>query len=660
MDSSAIRLTVDAHVPTSNDPVTTTASIASKLMKFEQEICSKQEEVRCKQEEVDHAEQVIETKIQEKQQQIRSKQEEIQSKEEEIHPKQQHLDHAKQVIEEQIQEKQHQLHSKQQEIHSKKQLMDHAKKQVSEESNLSSSKQLLHLQREQSSLHDELKSLQDELKSLYDRLLSLEREVHSLKQELYSLKHELYSLKQEVHSLEQEVHSLKQEVHSLEQEVHFLQQDQFALEQSFREGRYFAALLDHWKSSPMDIEGNNQKVKDIQFTDFRRTPEEADSIRIRRYDTRQGNFTTDHPYKATRRGAQIQDTFAVASDTVGATTSRQHSSENASTIRNKMVWPTDIFGNGFFLSDEDIGNILPAGQAHNEWMHIAASVVGLGNNNNNNNDDDDEQAAGVWKKALRGYQKGTPKNSRTVAGSGLVNFVSNKLRISCHQHLFDGQFPKAILIPTMSLESAKTWKGEAYSAIFAAGFRGMVETDCHNQDDDDASINYRAARLNWTEEEVYECIRDASAVEIESARITLTHAVLAVRDFMRNSNAASRINDFDIPKTCQDHLYQSHKHANETTYPLPQKVEATENQKPLCLVRFGSFDDKDKHPAPDPLLLAYKAAAIWGMVTDKRLLSNGADPYTYSFYDDQGFYEGPKTWEELAMGLGQPHGYQES
>ncbi|KAG7338137.1 hypothetical protein IV203_034362 [Nitzschia inconspicua] len=593
MDSSAIRFNED--VPTSNDPVNTTTSIVSKLMKFDQEIRSKEEEVHSKQIEVDHAEQVIEQQIQGKEQQIRSKEEEIRFKEEEIQSKQQNLDRFQQT--------------------------------TTDESNQSL--------KYRSRCGDELSSLQDDV-------ILLQRELGTLINELRSFYRDLRSLRQEQYSLRQELHSLRQ--------------DKFALEQSFREGRYFAALLDHWKCSTVEIESDQKWMRDVQWTDFWRTPEEADSIRIRRYDTRQGNFTTDHPYKATRRGAQIQDTFAVASDAVGATTSRQHSSENLSTPRYEMVWPTDIFGNGFLLSDEDIVNLLPAGQAHNEWMHIAASVVGLGNNSNNNDDDDDEQAAGVWKKALRGYQKGTTKNSRTVAGSGLVNFVSNKLRMANHQQIFDGQFPKAILIPTMSLESAKTWKGEAYSAIFAFG---LVETDC-DDDDDDVSVYHHAVRLNWTEA-IYEgVIRDASAIEIESARITLTHAVIAVRDFMRNSNAASRINDFDIPKTGQDRLYQSHKHANETTYPLPQKVEATENQKPLCLVRFGSCDDKDKHPAPDPLLLAYKAATIWGMVTDKRLLSNGADPYTYSFYDDQGYYEGPKTWEELAMGLGQPHGYQES
>ncbi|KAG7340915.1 hypothetical protein IV203_024458 [Nitzschia inconspicua] len=590
MDSSAIRFNED--VPTSNDPVKTT-SIALKLMKFDQEICSKEEEVHSKQKEVDHAEQVIEQQIQEKEQQIRSKEKEKQSKQEEIQSKQQNLDRFQQT--------------------------------TTDESN-QSVRQLLSLERQLSSLRDDLRLLELQLVTLRDELRSFYRDLCSIRQELLSLR----------------------------QELHSLREDNSTLRISFLEGRYFAALRDHWKCSPVEIESDQKWMKDIQWTSFWRTPEEADSIQIRRYNNRRGNFTTDFPYKATRRGAQMEDTFAVASDAVGTTTSRQDSedSDNPSTTRNKKVWPTDIFGNGYFLSDKDIVNILPAGQSHNEWMHIAASVVGLDNNNDNNND---EQATGVWKKALRGYQKGTKKNSRTVAGSGLVNFVSNKVRMFNHQLIFDGQFPKAILIPTMSLESAKTWKGEAYSAIFAVG---LVETDC--DDDNDVSMHHRAVRLNWLEEEVYKCIRDASAIEIENARITLTHAVLAMRDFMRHSNAASRINDFDIPKTCQDHLYQSHKHANETTYPLPQKVEATENQKPLCLVQFGSFDDEDKHPAPDPLLLAFKAAAIWGMVTDKRLLSNGADPYTYSFYDDQGFYfDGPKTWEELAMGLGQPNGYQE-
>jgi hypothetical protein len=45
------------------------------------------------------------------------------------------------------------------------------------------------------------------------------------------------------------------------------------------------------------------------------------------------------------------------------------------------------------------------------------------------------------------------------------------------------------------------------------------------------------------------------------------------------------------------------------------------------LVKFGEPLEEGKHPPPDPLLLAYKAAAIWAKMTDKfRLLANGEKP----------------------------------
>jgi hypothetical protein len=100
-------------------------------------------------------------------------------------------------------------------------------------------------------------------------------------------------------------------------------------------------------------------------------------------------------------------------------------------------------------------------------------------------------------------------------------------------------------------------------------------------------------------------------------------------------------------------------------------VHSKEDRKPLCLVTFGDANEKSKHPPPDPLLLAYKAANIWGsMPHGFRLLANGEKPdlsddmsegdylAEMAFLEARSYYAPTPTWIEFAVGLGQPNGYQ--
>ncbi|KAG7363915.1 hypothetical protein IV203_037117 [Nitzschia inconspicua] len=581
-------------------------SIRSKLEDFQRQIDGMQQQINSKQQQIRSKE---EEEIRSKEEQIRSKEKEIRSKEEkEIRPKEK-------------------------EIRSKQQQLDQFEQQITEQSN-QSLKQLL-------SLKDELASLKDELASLKDELASLKDELASLIDQVRSLERERSSLIDQVRSLERELASLNGELASLINE-------QTMLGTSFTEGRYFAPLFDYWKVTAKNIE-SNRYLRGIQWTNVWRTAEEADSINVRRY-TVQGILYRTQPYMDTRTGAKKRKNSIAASDT---SRTSQHS-QNDKTLRN-MVWPTDIFGNTPNRFQQ-ISHLLPAGQTHKEWTHIAASVVGS----------DKDGAPDVWKKAVRGYID-TEKSTKRASGSGVVHFVSNKVRMSNQAVFFYGDTPNAILIPTMSLESAKTWKGEAYGAIFAVG----LPTEMGNNEGSGVLTLYVNAGLTSNEAMNNDGLRDASATEIETARTTLTHAVLAVRDYLRSIDAEDRMDKFDIQNN-RDEVRQSHVHANASQCLLPELDTEEKHRKPLCLVQFGSVGDEGKHPAPDPLLLAYKAAAIWGMTTGRRLLANGEfqDPSDnisegdylaeLAFLEARSGFKRPKTWEDLAIGLGQPNGYQAS
>ncbi|KAG7338143.1 hypothetical protein IV203_034368 [Nitzschia inconspicua] len=340
--------------------------------------------------------------------------------------------------------------------------------------------------------------------------------------------------------------SLERERSLLKDELSLLKDELSALERSFSDGRYFAPLFDYWRVAGQTIE-KNQVLSDIRWTNFWRTAEEADSIQVRQY-SKQKKSDSPHPYTDTRMGAKDTSASTVAS---GSTSRTSQSSQNSPQKPRDMVWPRDIFGNDLNVG-QDIAYLLPAGQIHKEWIHIAASVVGL-------------------------YK-------------------------------------------------------DAYSALFAAG----MPNKSGSKEDTDVPSHYRAVGLISPDAVYNGKIRDASAIEIEKAKGTLIHAVLAPNAYYRSLMKRTKIESLSF------------------------------------LVEFGSVGDEDKHPAPDPLLLVYKAAAIWGMVTKKRLVSNGEaqDPSAdisegdylaeLAFLEARSGFKRPQTWEALAIGLGQPNGYQAS
>ncbi|KAG7373593.1 hypothetical protein IV203_034317 [Nitzschia inconspicua] len=482
--------------------------------------------------------------------------------------------------------------------------------------------------------------------NLKQRIIYKEEEINNKQQQL---DHFEQTTEESNQSLRQLL-SLKDELSLLKDELLSLERERSSLERSFSDGRYFAPLFDYWRVAAQTIE-KNQVLSDIRWTNFWRTTEEADRIQVRLY-SKQKKSDPPHPYTDTRIGAKDSSASTAAS----GTSRTSQSSQNSPPLRD-MVWPRDIFGNDLNVG-QDIAHLLPAGQTHKEWMHIAESVVGL----------DKDGTPSDWRKAVRGHIKDKKKSTKRAPGSGVVHFVSNKIRMSNQDRVFDGESPKVILIPTMSLESAKAWKGEAYTALFAAGLPNKLG----NNDVTRVPSDYKAVGLISPDAVYNGTIRDASAIEIEKAKGTLTHAVLALRDYLRHTTARDRIREFRIGDTYVRRVTDSHKYANESQCLLPEPNEENQNRKPLCLVQFGNVGDEDKHPAPDPLLLAYKAAAIWGMVTEMRLVANGEahDPSAdisegdylaeLAFLEARSGFKRPQTWEELAIGLGQPNGYQAS
>ena len=77
------------------------------------------------------------------------------------------------------------------------------------------------------------------------------------------------------------------------------------------------------------------------------------------------------------------------------------------------------------------------------------------------------------------------------------------------------------------------------------------------------------------------------------------------------------------------------------SFNLPGAVPATSSRRPVCVVTFNSTWDNTGHPAPDPLLLAMRAANCWSWMVDLPLLASGlaAEDYIDDDMSVQDFLE---------------------
>jgi hypothetical protein len=307
----------------------------------------------------------------------------------------------------------------------------------------------------------------------------------------------------------------------------------------------------------------------VQWGDYQQTDKEADGIKVRRCF--KDALLFDQPYQLTRQGALNSQTEIVDSNTSRSSAASQ-SKDN---IRNK-VWPTDIFGNKGV--DEEIAHLLPAAkQQHKEWIYVAAAVVGIGLN----------AKPDELKKAVRGYKK----ERNRCAGTGVVHFVSNKLRMFAQRNVLDVDSPCALLIPVMNLTQAKTWEGEAYSALFVMGWPEKLDSS----QQDRFLKSYRTVDLSTPIVMSGNVIEDATSEDIKVALKNLIDAVLVLRDIFAQMTPekfqALNLNPLELHGVAQ-----ARNHAQESVWILPKLIiKNQDDRRPLCLVKFGELQEPDTH-----------------------------------------------------------------
>jgi len=388
-------------------------------------------------------------------------------------------------------------------------------------------------------------------------------------------------------------------------------------------GSFYAPTKEIWKVKHANLTTGNwrQLYRNQDGLDF-----QTKSISN---DAELGNW-----YNDTRKHAEDSQV-----DIVAASSSR--SSPN--THQRDLIWKEDIAGNSVDIYKEG-AHLLPAGtNDHEEWFNIAAAVVGIRTNSSMENK----------LKALRGAKPQEKKNR--FKHEGVVHFVTNRTYLQFQKQSIDGEEPGMLIVPIMSVEGVQSWKGKGYKAIVLAGLP-------HEETPQLYKINEPKCYANAG----FKTAHSKNIAKIEDVRTAcdlLKTSVLAMAEMVR----ALRDEDLEpLNDNAKKNLKTNRDRIGDTVL-VPDLVDesATKLGKGIRVYKacFTDHDSNEGHPAPDPLLLAHKAANVWGRMTGLKFLANGEIPDPFSSEKHIMAVERYLDWhqsrlknvsrEELARGLGQ-------
>ena len=327
-------------------------------------------------------------------------------------------------------------------------------------------------------------------------------------------------------------------------------------------------------------------------------------------------------------------------------------STRSSNKDKSVVWPMDIFGKNDLQAP--IAHLVPFGKEKApQYFDVAIWAFGLQDNSDWN----------ILRKCIQGskMENGTKREQST----GLIHFISNKIRLSGQAEYFD-LHPCVIIVPILNVEQMKAWNGAGYSAI--------VMADAYDAEGDECLLKNVCRQINMLEEGPV-----ASQNEIETARKLLEEVLcgLAFSLYRRQNRIPDYLSDkaYAAARAEREKL-KSFLTGRNCELKLP-KAQTQENAEVFRVrkIEFVGHEDDNRgesngsaHLAPDPLLLTVKAAVNWSWRNSQKLLAS-ADPEVEEdeldilameqYLDWRESRLRPRTWEDLSRGLHQPNGYQE-
>jgi hypothetical protein len=359
-------------------------------------------------------------------------------------------------------------------------------------------------------------------------------------------------------------------------------------------------------------------------------------------------------YTATRDSAFRADTVVAGGDRTACT----------SITKGDEIWPRDVFG--FVDKVAKLAHLVPA-SASNASMYadVARCVFAVG---------DGELDGDILQKLIHGSKMRVdseednqnaddPDDSRNastrIKNTGMKHLITNRIRLFLQKEYFE-QRPCILIVPVLTLQAAREWKGDGYPAIFLAG---AFPRDCEQTGEagTHASDVYRLTPGSRRR------IKTATPSQANTARRLLEATVLGLAySFIHREGELMTGAENDKTRKTLDVLRRNPLAMNEEGVIVPKSLDLRNSN--VALIEFSSHHERnDKiHLAPDPLLLVIKSAAIWSWRNGQQMLAVGEPPEEENELDilEEEFFLAcrqdsyrPHSWAELAKGLGQPNGW---
>ena len=316
----------------------------------------------------------------------------------------------------------------------------------------------------------------------------------------------------------------------------------------YRDGNYFAILGD---LNQREVQIDTTEWGALQAEVCRENPPDFERIWLMEDDRNHREFL--HSYQ----GARLGDTVEL---------------ESMTTVSDALI-PVDIFGEQIIATDK--AHLLPKSRRDAiTWDYPACAVLGLSMSPVNET---------ITRKAVLGCYN--PKSNPSTRYPGIRNFLCNILRMSNQGPLFDTS-PCVVILPVGGVQFAKEWTGQGYDAIVLC----------------DSALD--AKRIGMASPKLIKS-KSANPSELEDAldfasKICrfLAHSVL--------QKSEEEVNRYQDERGVQNYA----KFRSEQKIILPQLGSS---DKPACKISFAGHDTRSEggHPAPDPMLLAFKSCNNW-------------------------------------------------
>lgn len=397
----------------------------------------------------------------------------------------------------------------------------------------------------------------------------------------------------------------------------------------FYESEYFA-------TTSSIVKAVAQTTSPQRWSDLHRksTSDKPVAINVRRKST--GAKQLD-PYTVTRNAIQAENGGLASS------LSTRTESDN-DTVAKARIWSSDLFGRKVFNSKlAQIAHIIPAGKIeHEEWFGVAGAILGL--DENSSTEHKLMALRGVKNKRKRGTgekaQDEKEKTTSRIHHSGYLHSVSNKLRLQGQAGVVDGDQPKMLIIPAMTLDDAKEWRGQGYTAAILVGLPDSDVPLGYALDEEREKMVYSDISLNTPK--LYSDLKQGNGALLTMTNVqeeneymrkaseSLAATVLGIAQYVRTLETC----DLSLLQPKNQVLLKDRSRSRHAQVLVPQFKRSGE--RPILFVRFGDqtggSQKMELHPAPDPLGLLCKAANAFSIMVGQKLLAN-QDPPELSDYD---------------------------